>query len=50
MSQHQAGVPVKLLKLTALTWKVKDKETSQFARSDAKFAVSDVNQGGQREF
>ena len=45
MSQHQAGVPVKLLKLTALTWKVKDKATSQLARSDARLAVSGVNQG-----
>ena len=41
MSQHQAGLPVKRLK-TALTWKDKDKATSQLARSDA-------NQGGQRE-
>ena len=49
MSQHQAGVPVKLLKLTALTWKVKDKATSQFARSDARLAVSGAHQRGQRE-
>jgi len=28
-----------------LTWKVKDKATSQFARSDARLAVSGVNQG-----
>jgi len=38
MSPHHAGlagVPVKLLKQTALTWKVKDKATSQLARSDA---------------
>jgi len=34
-------LPLKLLKLTALTWKVKDKATSQLARSDA----SGVNQG-----
>ena len=47
MSQHQAGVPVKLLKLTALTWKVKDKATSQLARSDARLAVSGVNQRGR---
>jgi len=49
MSQHQAGVPVELLKLTALTWKVKDKATSQLARSDARLAVSGVNQGAERE-
>ena len=33
----------------ALTWKVKDKATSQLARSDARLAASGVNQGGQRE-
>src|SRR6218665_3329328 len=33
MSQHQTGVPVKRLKQTAMTWKVKDKATSQLARS-----------------
>jgi len=49
MSQHQAGVPFKLLKLTALTWKVKDKATSQLTRSDARLAVSGVNQGVQGE-
>jgi len=52
MSQHQAGfagLPVKRLKQTALTWKVKDKATSQLARSDARLAVSGVNQGGQGE-
>jgi len=38
MSQHQARVPVKRLKQTALTWKVKDKATSQLARSDARLA------------
>jgi len=40
MSQHQARVPVKCLKLTALTWKVKDKAASQLVRSDA---ISGVN-------
>jgi len=49
MSQHQTWVPVKRLKQTAMTWKVKDKATSQLARSDARLAVSGVNQGGQRE-
>jgi len=49
MSQHQAGVPVKLLKLTALTWKVKDKATSQLARSDARLVVSGVNQRTERD-
>jgi len=49
MSQHQAGVPVKRLKHTAMTWKVKDTATSQLARSDARLAVSDVNQGEQGE-
>ena len=43
MSQHQAGVPVKRLKQTALTWKVKDEVTSQLARSDARLTVSGVN-------
>src|SRR6218665_2284722 len=38
MSQHQARVPVKRLKQTALTWKVKDKAISQLARSDARLA------------
>src|SRR6218665_3083778 len=38
MSQHQARVPVKRLRQTALTWKVKDKATSQLARSDARLA------------
>src|SRR6218665_819420 len=38
MSQHQARVPVKRLKQTALKWKVKDKVTSQLARSDARLA------------
>ena len=49
MSQHQArvGLPVKCLKQKALTWKVKDKATSELARSDARLAVSDVNQGGR---
>ena len=41
--------PVKRLKQTALTWKVKDKTTSQLARSDAWPAVSGVNQGTQGE-
>src|SRR6218665_2431776 len=52
MTQHQAGTaepPVKRLKQTALTWKVKDKATSQLARSDARLAVTSVNQGGQGE-
>src|SRR6218665_1244788 len=52
MIQHQAGAagsPVKRLKQTAFTWKVKDKATSQLARSDARLAGSDVNQVGQRE-
>jgi len=52
MSQHQAGIaepPVKRLKQTALTWKVKDKATSQLARSDTRLAVSRINQGGQGE-
>ena len=52
MSQHQAGfagVPVKRLKQTASIWKVKDKATSQLARSDARLAVSGVNQWGQRD-
>ena len=47
MSQHQAGVPAKRLKQTAMTWKVKDKATSQLAISDARLAVSCVNQSGQ---
>ena len=47
MSQHQDWVPVKFLKLTALTWEVKDKVTSQLARSDARLAVIGVNQRGQ---
>jgi len=34
---------------TALTWKVKDKATSKLARSDARHAVSGVNQGRQGE-
>jgi len=42
-----AGPPVKRLKQTALTWKVKDKATSQLARSGARPAVSGVNQGAQ---
>jgi len=52
MIQHQAGAagsPVKRLKQTAFTWKVKDKATSQLARSDARLAGSGVNQVGQRE-
>src|SRR6218665_4194790 len=51
MSQHQAGVGYQsqTFKLTALTWKVKDKATSQLARSDARLAVSGVNQGGHGE-
>jgi len=51
MSQHQArvGLSVKRLKQTALTWKVKDKATSQLARSDARLAVSGVNQMEQGE-
>jgi len=52
MSQNQAGSaepPVKRLKQTALTWTVKDKATSQLARSDARLAGSGVNQVGQRE-
>ena len=49
MSQHQAGVSVKRLKQTALTWKVKNKATSQLARSDARLAVSGENQRGQGE-
>ena len=49
MSQHQAEISFKRLKQTAMTWKVKDKATSQLARSDARLAVSGVNQGGQRE-
>jgi len=52
MSQHQAGfagLPVKRLKQTALTWKVKDKATSQLARSDARLAVSGVNHMGRGE-
>ena len=52
MSQHQAGSagqPVKYLKQTALTWKVKNKATSQLARSDARIAGSGVIQVGQRE-
>jgi len=44
-----ARVPVKRLKQTALTWKVKDKAASQLARSDARLAVSGVNQRGQGE-
>src|SRR6218665_790838 len=50
ISQHQAGSagpPVKYLKQTALTWKVKDKATSQVARSDAILAGSGANQVGQ---
>ena len=39
--QSWGRLPLKLLKLTALTRKVKDKATSQLARSDA----SGVNQG-----
>jgi len=52
MSQYQAGSagpPVKYLKQTALTWKVKNKATSQLARSDARLAGSDVNQVGHGE-
>src|SRR6218665_2925912 len=52
ISQHQAGSagpPVKYLKQTALTWKVKDKATSQLARSDARLAGSGANQVGQGE-
>ena len=52
MSQHQAGSagqPVKYLKQTALTWKVKNKATSQLARSHARLAGSGVNQVGQGE-
>jgi len=52
MSQHQAGSggpPFKYLTQTALTWKVKNKATSQLARSDARFAGSGVNQVGQGE-
>ena len=49
MSQHQARVPVKCLKQTALTWKVKDKATSQWQEvmQDLQTAVSGVNQGRQ---
>jgi len=46
MSQHQAGStgpPVKRLKQTALTWKVKDKATSQLARNGARLAGTGVN-------
>ena len=35
---------VKRLKETTLTWEVKDKATSQLARSDARLAVIGVNQ------
>jgi len=49
MSQHQAAISFTRLKQTAMTWKVTDKATSQLARSDARLAVSGVNQGGQRE-
>ena len=52
MSQHQAGfagVPVKRLKQTALTWKVKDKATSQLARRGARLSISGINHWGQRE-
>ena len=52
MSQHQAGSagqPFKYLKQTALTWKVKNKATSQLARSDVRIAGSGVIQVGQRE-
>ena len=49
MSQHQAGVPVKLLKLMALTWKVKDKATIQLARSDARLAGRGANRGVGRD-
>ena len=41
------GLPVKRLKQTTLTWEVKDKATSQLARSDARLAVIGVNQRGQ---
>jgi len=50
MSQHQAGsaaAPVKHLKQTALAWKVKDKATSQVARSDARLEGGGVNHKGQ---
>jgi len=52
MSQYQAGSagpPVKYLKQTALTWKVKNKASSQLARGDARLAGSGVNQVGQGE-
>jgi len=42
-----AGILFKRLKQTAMTWKVKDKATSQLARSVARLAVSGVNQGGR---
>jgi len=41
---------VKRLKETTLTWEVKDKATSQLARSDARLAVIGVNQRGQGLF
>jgi len=52
MSQHQAGSAgpaVKRLKQTALTWKAKNKATSQLARSDARLAGLGVNQREQGE-
>src|SRR6218665_468638 len=48
MSQHQAvsaGPAEKRLKQTALTWKAKNKATTQFARSDARLAGLGVNRG-----
>src|SRR6218665_3890069 len=38
-----------MFKKSALTWKVKDNAASQLARSDARHAVSGVNQGGEGE-
>jgi len=38
-----AGPPAKRLKQMALTWKVKNKATSQLARSDARLAGSGIN-------
>ena len=47
MSQHKtgsAGGTSQMFKKTELTWKVKDKATSQLARSDARLTVSGLNQ------
>jgi len=49
MSQHQAESAGPPVKQTAFTWKVKDKATSQLARSDARLACSGVNQLKQVE-